>query len=139
MFNSSMREKNVTNCPTEPIRWSLKAICREFSVSRVTIQRRMTEAKVFAGEDLLYSTYDVLIALTGGDYLAERLRKIKAEADHLELVNAQHRRDHLPKDEVTKSMEGTFYTMRNTILGSGIPEHLQDSLLGSLADITPPA
>jgi hypothetical protein len=77
-----MVEKQITNCPTEPIRWSLKAICREFQVNRVTMQRRMTEAKVIAGIDGLYSTHDVLIALTGGDYLAERLRKLKAEAEN---------------------------------------------------------
>jgi hypothetical protein len=130
-----MVEKQITNCPTEPIRWSLKAICREFQVNRVTLQRRMTEAKVIAGKDGLYSTRDILIALTGGDYLAERLRKIKAEATNMELRNQERRRLLLPAKSVETALIFTFAVMKNEIWSSSMTESEKRSVLSHLVDI----
>src|ERR1700685_955539 len=118
----------VTNCPTEPLRWSLKSACREFEINRQTLQRRMTEARISAGKDGLYSTHDILAAVAG-DLRAQKLKKVTEEAINMALRNQERRHELLPKDEVHRCLSASFYTMRQTILGFGLDEHLQNSLL----------
>ena len=132
-------EKHITNCPTEPLRWSLQSACREFAINRTTLQRRFSETGIIAGQDGLYSTRDIMSAIIGGSISAEKLRKVKGEADNLELKNAERRRDSLPATEVYSCLEKTFIVMRQEILGSGIPEDLKRSLLSHLAEIEVPA
>jgi hypothetical protein len=136
-------EKNgkeaITNVPTEPLRWSLIAACREFAINRVTLQRRFTEVGIAAGSDGLYGTADIVSAIMGGSIAAEKLRKTTAEATNMEIKNSTAKRDYLPRQEVLSCMEGTFHEMAATIKGSGVDESLKRSLLQSLADIEPPA
>jgi hypothetical protein len=132
-----MQTRN-TNCPTEPLRWSLKAICREFEVNRQTLQRRLTEARIIAGEDGLYSTHDVLAALSG-DLRQERLRKVKAEATNMGLRNQERRHELLEAKEVSRVLEATFQVMRAEILGSAFSDEAKRSLLSHLADIEIPS
>jgi hypothetical protein len=133
--NKLWRMKRQTNVRS-PLRFSIEAACVEFCINRKTLVRRLAETNtVPSAEDECYSTQQILIAISGGDLRSERLKLIRSQREHMDLVNAEHRRELSPKNEVYEMMSGTFHAMRGHILGSGIPEEMKRSLLQSLADI----
>jgi phage terminase Nu1 subunit (DNA packaging protein) len=109
----------------------------EFLVDRKTLQKKLIEAELVPGEDGLYSTKQVMDALTG-DMKAQRLRLVKALAENSELKNKKHKGESLDAREVSEALSAVFYAMRSEILGTvGMPEHLSRSLLTRLSSIDP--
>lgn len=122
---------------TGPIRWTLHKACSEFVINRKTLERRISEASIIAGEDNCYSTQQILSAITG-DIHGERLLKTRAERESVELKNARIRRDFVSTAEVGRCMASTIILIRQEILGSMLPEDTKHSILRHLADINPP-
>ena len=122
---------------TGPIRWTLHKACAEFVINRKTLERRIAEASIIAGEDGCYSTQQIMEAITG-DIHGERLLKTRAERESVELKNARIRRELVSAAEVSRCMAGTIILIRQEILGSVLPEDTKHSVLRHLADINPP-
>ncbi len=77
----------------------------------------------------LYRLRDLVRAILGGDIEAERLRKIRAEADTLENKLAIQRREIIPVGESVNAVIQCGWDIRNTILRLPIPPKEQDDML----------
>jgi hypothetical protein len=137
MFNFAMG-KRQTNIGSEPLRWSLDAVEREFGVGRKTMQRRLVDAEINPGPDGLYTTGQIFTALSG-DLKAARLKKLVGEAEQVQLRNAITKRQMLEASSVYSCLEKVFVVMKAEILGSGIPQEMKHSLLSHLSEIEVPA
>ena len=122
---------------TGPIRWTLHKACSEFVINRKTLESRLVEASLVAGEDGCFSTQQIMTAITG-DIHGERLLKTRAERESVELKNARIRREYVSTAEVSRCMSATIVLIRQEILGSILPEDVKHSILRHLADIKPP-
>jgi hypothetical protein len=127
----------MTREKTGPIRWSLNRACAEFAINRKTIERRLVEGNIIAGEDRCYSTQQIMTAVIG-DIHGERLLKTRAERESIELKNARARKEWLSSVEVARSLEKVFTVIRQEILGSVLPEDTRHSILSHLSEYTPP-
>ncbi len=124
-----------TNVPGEPLRWSLLSASREFGLYRTTLQKRLIESDVQSGADGLYSTPDILKALDG-DLDAEKLRKVREEADRVALQNAASRRESLPAKEVSQVLSKVMLAIRTEILvNNDLTADAKDSLLLHLKEL----
>ena len=119
------------------IRWTLHKACAEFAINRRTLERRLSESETVSGPDGCYSTLQIMTALTG-DIRAERLRKVREEADHIALKNAEARRELLPAKDLYRVLESTFTVIRQEIIGSQLPEDTRNSILSHLVECEVP-
>jgi hypothetical protein len=127
--------RRQTNIGSEALRWSLESAEREFGTTRKTLERRLTEAEILpAEEDGLYSTCQIFIALSG-DMKSERLKKIVAERENVQLKNSIMKRDWHPANECLQILTEVFTRMRQEIIASDVPEHTQLSLISHLREL----
>jgi hypothetical protein len=120
-----------------PLRFSLAAASLEFAVDRKTLVKRLTEAQITPSEsDGCYSCFQIFSALSQqGDIRMERLGKVRAEREYIELKNSRHRGEYLLRTEVLHDCAQAFMLMKQLILGNPIPQSLQHSLLEALRDL----
>ena len=130
--------KEYTNIPSEPLRWSTYAAEREFNIDKLTLDKRLAEAGIAAGPDSLYSTAQILAAVTGGSLQAERLAKIRSEREYRDLKNAEMRGELLSKAKLLRSVKTAFQAIRQVILSSPLPSQAQDTIFKHLLDYRPP-
>jgi len=105
---------------THPLKWTLLAAQKEFGAHRDTLKAKLIQAGVKPDADDTYSTKQILIALQG-DYAAEKLRKVKEEADKLELENRRRRGELLDAAEVKSAIERICFIQRQNFMLSGMP------------------
>jgi hypothetical protein len=102
-------------------------------VDRNEILNRLEEAKAEpvgrknGGNE--YSLRDLFHAAIGGDVQEQRLRKLRAEADHLELSLRTKRRELVPAEEAVELITKCGWDIRNHILSMPIPHSDQDQLI----------
>src|SRR5262245_55193326 len=109
----------AANIPSVPLRWTLHSICREFNLGHDTLRKRLTEAEESPDpNDETYSTAQIVSALYSGDR-ALRRRKLKEEADKLELENQITRGDFLSRAELTRVLTNIANGIKQTIENSG--------------------
>jgi len=102
-------------------------------VDRNEILNRLEEAKAEpvgrknGGNE--YSLRDLFHAAIGGDVQEQRLRKLRAEADHLELSLRTKRRELVPSEEAVELIVKCGWDIRNHILSMPIPHKDQDQLI----------
>jgi hypothetical protein len=131
-FNPSV-QKRQTNVKS-PARWSYIAVCTEFGIDRKTLTKKVFEAEIVPGEDGLFSTKQIMDALTG-DMKAQRLRLVKSMAENSELKAQKHRGELLPAKDVLSHLSLVFFVMRSEILSSSMTDTEKRSVLSHLADI----
>ena len=122
----------------KPMRWGIRLASREFGTTPDTLRRRLIAANISAAEDETYSTAQIIAAVFG-DMAGERLGKVRAEREAVELKNARIKKDHLPASEIERAISKCFQFIRAEILGNstlGFDE--KRSLLSHLADYRPP-
>jgi|SRR5947209_1322563 len=66
---------------------------------------------------------------------AERLRKLKEEADRVALDNAKARGELVDKADFLRRLEVIYTEMRQRVLNSSMKDHEKDSLLGGLSQV----
>jgi hypothetical protein len=76
-----------------------------------------------------YSLRDLFHAAIGGDVAEQRLRKLRAEADHLELSLRTKRRELVPAQEAIDLITKCGWDIRQHILSMPIPHKDQDELI----------
>jgi len=115
-------------------RWSIEAAAGDFHVDRKTLKNRIRSLGIEPGEDNKFSTWDICRARFG-DYSGQRLRKLTAEGDLLELELGKERKEMIPWKEVFSVYENVFTAVKMKILGSSLSETEQDKILNDLADL----
>ncbi len=115
----------------DSIRWSIGMAAREFGLAHKTVAQRVTSTGTVPDEDGLFSTAKIHAAIFG-DFEAERLRKIKEEADKLALENDKTRGQLVETEAVYKHFEGIFVGFRARILSSGLADIEKDEILNDL-------
>lgn len=113
----------------EPIRWSIGQAAAEFGCDHRSLTRKLTQASVEPGDDGRYSTAQIL-AVIHGDREKEELRRITEDADRLAIDNRKARGELIDAKLVFHHFDGIFVAIRQLILSSGLPQELQDKLLG---------
>jgi len=109
-------------------RWTIEAAAGDFGIDRKTLKNRIRELGLGPGTDNKFSTQDICKAVFG-DYSGERLRKLKAERELLEIELGKQRRELIPVDEVYKLLENIFLAIRSKIIGSHLSQSEQDAIL----------
>lgn len=116
------------------IRWSLAMMSREFGPDHKTLNKHLVASGITAGRDGLFSSRDAL-RLVCGDMDAERLRKMREEADKLELENGVRRGELLDKEAVKSLFEEGCAEQKQKILASGRSDAETDAILNELEQI----
>jgi phage terminase Nu1 subunit (DNA packaging protein) len=70
----------------EPMRWTLNRASSEFDIDARGLSRRLKRQDIQPGEDGRFSTAQIVSAIFDDRY-SEELRKIRLEADRIELAN----------------------------------------------------
>jgi hypothetical protein len=124
-----------TNVGSEPLRWSVLAASREFATNRETLQRRIVEANIDCGPDGLYSTQQIVTALTG-DERTERIRHKRAQADNVTLKNQELEGSVIPISVISRVIEQGFISIKQEILGCmDLSDSKKDAILKHLEGI----
>ena len=84
-----------------PLRWNLSRAADEFGVHRDTLRKVLLAGGHQPDADGFYTTRQIHQALTG-DREAHKARKEKAEADRIELDNAERKRLLVPVEDALK-------------------------------------
>ncbi len=80
----------------------------------------------------VYRLKDLVIAFAGGDERAERMRKLRAEAEKVELQNMRSRGELIEVASVKKLGERVMIAVRNRILNMPLTDDEKDSCLREL-------
>ena len=109
--------------PVDTINWTVSLAARELGIDRTTLNRKLKAAGVDTGKGRTLSTRQLFEAVAGvnGDSLSiakEKLRKVKEEADRLELENRKTRGELIPVDDVRERLEKIFGAIRSAVLAS---------------------
>jgi hypothetical protein len=109
-------------------------------VDRNEILNRLEEAKAEpvgrknGGNE--YTLRDLFHAAIGGDIQEQRLRKLRAEADHLELSLRTKHRELVPVSESVETVVQCAWDIRAHILSMPIPHADQDALIMGLQKVS---
>ena len=108
---SRAKSKCISCGMQRSIKWTLRRASAEFGVSVPTLVGKLNEAGDTADENKTFSTRSLVTALYG-DVHRERLAKLKAEREQVELENAIMRGDYLSRVE----LENSFGQIANGII-----------------------
>jgi hypothetical protein len=109
-------------------------------VDRNEILNRLEEAKAEPvgrkNGGMEYSLRDLFHAAIGGDVMEQRLRKLRAEADHLELSLRTKRRELVPISESVETVVQCAWDIRAAILALPLPHEDQDRMILQLQKLS---
>ena len=108
---------------------------RHTLVSRIEEMRLQPVGKTTAQAASIYTVRDLVKAILGGDIEAEKLRKIREEADKLALQNARSRGETVEIASVKKLGEKVMVAIRNRILNMPLTDEEKDRCLRELLDL----
>lgn len=123
--------------PESPAIFTIHKFSQLTGFDRHFIAKRIEELRPEpAGESAqgapLYHLRDLVRAILGGDIEAERLRKIRAEADKIEHDLAIKRRDYVRTDDVIRLGQWHMTAVREIIWRSPLEERERRSILHEL-------
>jgi hypothetical protein len=125
-----MAQGSKTNLPNAALRWNVEIASKEFDVHSETLRKLLIQNDQLPGEDGCYSTPQITVAMYGS-MPAERLRKLKEDADKVALDNAITRGEYLHRGELSRGLAGLADGMLSVInSSSGLSrEEKEDFLL----------
>jgi len=111
-----------------PIRWTINAASKEFGAHRQTLAKKLASFGIAPDkEDECFSTFQIFTALNGdAEYKAERLRKLREEADRVQDENAANRLKYIEKRSVAKFLDIHFTKFRAFILSMPVSRDEKD-------------
>ena len=118
----------------EFFKWNASRAAREFDFSFNTVTKRLAQSGVKPDADGFYTTKQMHAALFG-DINGERLRKIRAEADQVEMENAIKRGELVNVEEFGKKWDSVFIKLKQTIKSSKLTEAEQFGILSELEKV----
>ncbi len=105
-------------------------------IDRNALSKRLSDQRAVAtgtkNGGKLYSLRTLYAAGTGGDPVAERLRKLRAEADLLEISIGTKRRELVPVESVVRLGQTLLIAARQVIERSPLDHADQDRVLAEL-------
>jgi hypothetical protein len=129
-----MPRQTKSNIGTEPLRWNLDAMSREFNFSIPMLRGALAKNNAVAGEDGCFSTQQICDSLYGALHL-EKLRTQRATTERIELENRITKGQVLDKVELMKGFAGIADAMVSIISTSGLSREAQEDLQRELASI----
>ena len=121
MKNKKTTSETGGNLPSNPLRWTVRAAAREFGFQDRTIQSRLVEFGVAAGEDNCYSTGEILRIIAGPLGVGkERVRLTAAKAALAERELANLRNGLVPVTQATAVLEEWAKVILQTIENSSL-------------------
>ena len=124
----------MANRRIKPLRWTMELAAVEFGKDHRALSRRIRAANIQPAADGCFSTADIT-RIIFGDKHSEDLRKVREEADKLELQNKKARGELISADAVYRHFEAYFILIRKRILDSKLSRDEQDDLLRELQSI----
>ena len=121
---------------------SISQLAHKHHKARETVRKRLENVPFTTGAKGAH-LYDAELAgaaieaidYNRGELTMERLRKLKAERELLEIELGKQKRELIPVDEVYKLMENCFVGIKMKILSSSLSEIEQDRILNDLASL----
>jgi hypothetical protein len=126
---TGMIRSNVTEAP---LKWTVRAIAREFKLAENTVSRKLSESKQSPDSKGVYATSQVTAALYG-DLSAERLRELKGRADNWELKNRALIGELLDREELEKTLGQLFVSFKSAIESTSMTREEKTATLEVLA------
>lgn len=117
----------------QPIRWTLERAASEFAINPRTLAKRVRRDSILAGPDGRWSTVDISKAIVG-DVEGERLRKLKAEADLLELELEQKMGTIANLSDMELAWGNVVVALRQVIKGSNLSQSEKEACLRQIRD-----
>lgn len=119
----------------EVIRWTLHVAAREFGCDRRALERSLSTSLAIAGEDGRFATAQIVAALYG-DKEAEELRKTRLQADTIDMMNQERRKELVKTEDVYRFCEGAFVALREKILALPCEQQDKDDMLRDIQKLT---
>src|SRR5690349_1073730 len=119
------------------LRWTVERASTEFDINPRTLSGRLKQHGILPGDDGKFSTLQILDAKFG-DLEGERIRKMKAEADQIEMENAEASGRLLDVTDFTNSIAPAVVEMKRIIRSSKLSDEEQDLLLSQLSKLVSP-
>lgn len=117
---------------TEAMRWTVYQAAMEFDIAKETLSKEFRKCGILPGPDGKYSTMDVCRAKFG-DLERERIRKVKAEADGVEMENARKRGELVARENVVKFCVDVASAVVQRIKASPLPHEVIDDTLEEIS------
>jgi len=116
------------------IRWTIQQAAPEFDIHSATLAKRIKTLGVEPGEDKKFSTKQICDAVFG-NLDGEKLAKIKAERELLEIELAKERKKLIESDVAFRVWEGVVVSIRQIIKSSALSDTEKNSILQNLREI----
>lgn len=124
---------------TAPDGMTCSAFAAMMNCDRHELSRKLTELKCEPigkrNGGQVFNLRDLVLAFSGGDERAERIRRTRAEAKRLELQNAKTEGELVDALEVTRLVQKLCGGIKQKILSSPLPPGIQDSILRDLLSL----
>lgn len=108
-------------------------MCRELNLHRSTLTKRLKSSDVQAGKDGKYSTADIFRGLSG-DLNTERIAKIRAERELLELELEHERGQVANLSDMELAWSGIVVALRQVIKGSSMSQAEKERCLKEIRE-----
>ncbi len=119
--------------PFKRIMWTLERAASEFNINPRTLSARMKQAGIEYKPGSGWTTLQVVRGIYN-DLESERIRKTRAEADQVELQNAEAQGRLVDIEEFAKRWESKLVNMVRIIRSSKLTDAEQDDILRGLAN-----
>ena len=100
--------------PFKQVRWTVNHAASEFGTTARTLSARLKELGLLPGQDDKFSTTQICKAIFD-DAEKQRVRSIKAQADHRELQNAEARKELIQVEDLAARIRTPLASMRRRI------------------------
>jgi hypothetical protein len=117
-----------------PIQWTLSAAHAEFGMHRDTIKGRLTRIGEQPSADGYWTTQQICAAVFG-DMDGEKLRKMKGEADKIEMENRKTTGELIDVPAVIEVGQRFTFAIRQVIVNSKLSQEDKQAVLNELASI----
>lgn len=127
-------KRNTEKITFTPHKWASLIGCDRHELAKKLNELGCTPA-TSDGRGNEYSVRDLFNAAVGGDIAEQRLRKIRAEADHLEMSLQVKRRELVPISESVETVVACAWDIRAAILALPLEPAAQDAMLLQLQKV----